>query len=141
LRCCAYVDLHGGAVKNGVVTHVGVGFEGAVPLEVAMVVEVGSGLDEDYSDETRSEYRDPLFTSIDIDFGEGAGWFDATGDSKTKWFYYREGPAASNPEQMTEHTYTTPGEYIIRVRVTFWDGEVLYVDQVPVHVLPAGSGS
>jgi hypothetical protein len=63
----------------------------------------------------------------EIDFGDGSGWLDVTA-RKMAW----DALDASTWEQ---HTYAVPGEYEPDVRVTYWDGEVLYQNSdFAVHV-------
>jgi hypothetical protein len=63
----------------------------------------------------------------EIDFGDGSGWLDVTA-RKMAW----DALDASTWEQ---HTYAVPGEYEPDVRMTYWDGEVLYQNSdFAVHV-------
>ena len=116
--------------------------ETEAPATLAAVVDVYPGYEED---EVAGHVRDSYFTTIEISFGEDSGWFDATHDSRTKWIYSgpygTSSPDAFHPEHMTQHTYTTPGEYVIRGRVTYWDGEVVYSDAKHLRVLPPGGAS
>lgn len=117
------------AIGDAVVTDVGI--EGVAPLQVALLCDAGNS--------DRDVYHQPdVFTKVEVDFGDGSGWVDVTTDAKTKWF---KGPEYWKPENKTQHTYTTPGEFSINARLTYWDGEVVYArqDPIPVHVLPAGN--
>jgi hypothetical protein len=71
-------------------------------------------------------------SKYEIDFGDGGGWQDVTAD-RDRWDrIYGDGIDLST---WTQHTYTTPGEYDPNVRVTYWDGEVLYQHpDTAVHV-------
>jgi len=133
------VDIRSGPILNGAVDLER--NEAEVPLLLAAVVRVEPGEPVDLID---NEFRNPYYTVIEIDFGDGSGWYDATEDSKTKWVPagpYPSGPNPTLPDHMTQHTYTAVGDYVIRARVTFWDGEVVYANERHVRVLLAGSAS
>lgn len=57
-------------------------------------------------------------TTIEIDYGDGGGWEDVT-VRRLLW-------DDRSPTTWEQHTYTTPGEYDLNMRVTYWDGEVVY---------------
>jgi hypothetical protein len=52
-----------------------------------------------------------------LDYGDGSGWHDVTSSTQS------EGDGL--PLQIGEvtHTYPEPGKYILRKRITWWDGE------------------
>jgi hypothetical protein len=68
------------------------------------------------------DQRANWLTKVELDFGDGAGWIDATQ-------YYLDFLALDSPwtfETGFKHTYTVPGDYVTQARATFWDGEVVY---------------
>ena len=117
-----YANLVARVVENGSVNERVRGFviiEG--PLELGLIVSYGI-------------HRLPpgggkIVTKREIDFGDGIGWVDVTAES-VKWSDGGVG-GEPTPDQMTRRVYTEPGEYLIRGRVTYWDGEVYDTSGIP----------
>jgi hypothetical protein len=87
---------------------------GAASLTVSAYITVQQSRSKDQ--------RENWLTKVELDFGDGAGWIDATQ-------YYQEFLALDSPwtfETGFKHTYTVPGDYVTQARATFWDGEVVY---------------
>jgi hypothetical protein len=59
----------------------------------------------------------------EADYGDGSGWVDVTAESG-EWQYALTG----NPAHWSHHTYSAPGTYALNLRVTYWDGEIVYCD-------------
>ena len=71
-----------------------------------------------------------LVTRIEVDPGDGSGWVDFT-DS-----YLANRDVAAAPYH-GRHSYQNAGEYLIRARATYWDGEVVYFEgELLIEVLP-----
>lgn len=64
----------------------------------------------------------PMVSRFELDFGEGNGWEDVTSEARN-WDYGEIGRGL-DVNRLTHHTYSEPGEYLLRGRVTYWDGEV-----------------
>ena len=61
-------------------------------------------------------------TKLEVDFGDGSGWEDATA-----WLHdYLTPPYDNTTAGMIKHVYPAEGSYTPNVRATFWDGEVVY---------------
>lgn len=66
----------------------------------------------------------PLYGAekIEMNFGDGTGWQDVTGDA-ARWDH---NPFDGlDPARVTLHTYSHPGAYRISLRVTYYDGEIV----------------
>lgn len=103
---------------------------GEAPLEVRVLAAVS--LDErDYA-AGKIEWVDAV-TKIEVDFGDGTGWFDITLE---QFDHYAKKIELID---MTPHVYNVPGPYYINTRATYWDGELVYsTGYLPyVTVLPA----
>ncbi|MCH7472556.1 hypothetical protein IIA79_06355 [bacterium] len=91
---------------------------GVAPIHLDAYVWISAG-DNDRGEQALGEL-------IEIDFGDGSGWINVTEQMKeynsARWFYEGQDPQ----DLYIRHTYTEPGEYVIRARATFWDGEVVY---------------
>jgi PKD repeat protein len=93
---------------------------GNTPLEVAFTVGAST------SDRDSGLREDQKIPSMEVDFGDGSGWQDITALYYVMDFDYDDGVDLS---RVAGHTYTEPGEYIIRARATYWDGEVISLDE------------
>jgi hypothetical protein len=56
-----------------------------------------------------------LLTKLELDFGDGDGWMDATA-----WYNANDG-------SRIKHNYPAAGTYECNARATYWDGEVVYL--------------
>jgi hypothetical protein len=65
----------------------------------------------------------PVIARFELDFGEGNGWEDVTAEARN-WDYGDKGRDL-DVSRLTHHTYSKPGEYQLRGRVTYWDGEAV----------------
>ena len=54
-------------------------------------------------------------SKIELDFGDGGGWKDVTDHAFHVW-------DDLDPTNRQFHTYALPGTYLLKSRVTFWDG-------------------
>jgi hypothetical protein len=64
---------------------------------------------------------------VELDFGEGLGWQDFTQqflDAPTLSF------RPSTLQLSLTHTYAQAGTYTIRIRATYWDGEVVTTSEM-----------
>lgn len=94
--------------------------EGAAPLTIAAGMSYGAG----WNDVGRAS---DFMSRIEVDFGDGTGWTDLTSEMLT--LFAEEGKSEKSiPPEAVSHTYTTPGEYEMRARITYKDGEVVYSD-------------
>lgn len=87
---------------------------GAVPVSIEAGYSYGLG----EADRGRTNLRS--IVKVEINFGDSPLWIDCTSESHAHW-RGDPPPAQSN----FDHTYTQPGEFLVEVRLTFWDGEVL----------------
>jgi hypothetical protein len=60
-------------------------------------------------------------TKVEIDWGDGAGFFDYTPDIDL-WV---TGAGTGDPQYLTHHVYGGSGEFTITARATYWDGVVV----------------
>lgn len=67
-----------------------------------------------------------MVSNLKIDFGDGSGWQDITALYYVMDFDYDDGVDLS---RVARHTYTEPGVYNIRARATYWDGQVVSLDE------------
>ena len=65
------------------------------------------------------DHPDELWAKVEVWYDDGTDWEDYTEPLKA----YLSGQTRF--EDLPSHTYEKPGKYQPRVRVTFWDGEVL----------------
>jgi len=70
-------------------------------------------------------------SKYEIDFGDGGGWVDVTQEARN-WDFGEIGRDL-DVNRMTRRIYSEPGEYLIRGRVTYWDGEVYDTSGDPVY--------
>lgn len=71
--------------------------------------------------------RGAIVNKIEVDYGSGAGFADITAETKT--YMQRSAQGSYGFNELIQHTYLTPGNYLVRVRMTFWDGAVLTSDE------------
>ena len=83
---------------------------GVAPHSIEISIRIHSG--------TEDPARRFPCAEIELDYGEGSGWQDVTPATHS----VGTGP----PLQVGQvtHTYMEPGKYILRARVTWWDGRV-----------------
>ncbi|MCB1217971.1 hypothetical protein KDL44_11300 [bacterium] len=60
-------------------------------------------------------------SKFEVDFGDGAGWQDVTSEARN-WDYGGNGDR--DPNRLTRHTYSLPGSYTVKGRLTYWDGDI-----------------
>ena len=61
-------------------------------------------------------------SKFELDFGDGGGWVDVTQEARN-WDFGEIGREL-DVNRMTKRVYSEPGEYLIRGRITYWDGDV-----------------
>jgi hypothetical protein len=105
---CSYIQCY--STPDGPSLH---GIEGKAPCNVGAVV--------DFFVDSNPK-TGVVFIKVEIDFGDGSGWRDITSSMKDMDYYYYDG---LDPAHSVLHTYAQPGEYRVRARITYWDGEVI----------------
>jgi hypothetical protein len=88
------------------------------PLSVMTISQVHTR----YSEE--SNHADWL-TKVELDFGEGLGWQDITQQFRASPYF-----RVRDPQLSLTHTYAQAGTYTIRIRATYWDGEVVTTSEM-----------
>ena len=89
--------------------------QGSVPFEIAFIVN--------YSTD-RGGSTEELISRFEVNYNDGEGWQDVTSNAYNVWDYTLQDPSARE-----FHTFTEPGEYALSLRVTYWDGEVVYFNE------------
>jgi hypothetical protein len=93
---------------------------GKAPLEVALTFGVQFG------EQDQHRTLEQIISKMEIDYGEGAGWQDVTAAFYQWDWDYDDGVDLNH---VARHTYAAPGMYMIRGRATYWDGEVVTLDE------------
>jgi hypothetical protein len=62
-----------------------------------------------------SNHASALLLKLEVNFGDGAGWTDATA-----WYNANDGTRI-------KHSYSAAGTYECNARATYWDGEIVYL--------------
>lgn len=62
-----------------------------------------------------------------LKWGMGEGWEDVTSDAADWW---QPGAAIPTADNLTLHTFTTPGRHVVESQVRYWDRELLTIDQM-----------
>ena len=74
------------------------------------------------SDKGDHSWGGEIVTKMEIDFGDGSGWTDATS-------YYHDG-------SRLKHTFPAAGTYYVNARATYWDGEIVPLGSVAMPEPP-----
>lgn len=80
--------------------------------------------------------KDGIISKAEIDWGDGGGFQDYTQDAYDKWDI---GGGGDDPQYLSHHTYTIPGEYTMIGRLTYWDGTVVTEeesDRATIRITP-----
>jgi hypothetical protein len=99
---------------------------GAAPFEALVSVNVHGHA----GDTGTAKYGE----NVEIDYGDGSGWADVTTEVLAILFARDNGTAIPVSERFS-HTYTDPGDYILRVRVTWQDNDVTYSPATSVPMI------
>lgn len=83
---------------------------GVAPHSIEIDIHIASGQED-------PEERFPC-ARIDLDYGNGSGWQDVTSAT------HSQGDSLPLQVGQVTHTYTEPGQYILRTRITWWDGKI-----------------
>ncbi|MEZ5339299.1 MAG: hypothetical protein R3F46_13700 [bacterium] len=63
-----------------------------------------------------------MVSRYELDFGDGNGWMDVTQQARS-WHEAGSGPD-TDVSKLSRVLLSEPGEYLLRGRITYWDGEV-----------------
>jgi len=107
---------HDGVYSGGFAANL----SGSAPFETACIASWQTS----DADHAAGHWGWDSITKIEINHGDSSEWFDYMAVAPS-WSNTGSASDIGEPGKAAHHTYTTPGDYTVRCRVTYWDGTVL----------------